>query len=177
MHAFESEILPAVVAAAQARFQGHRDRDEKVQACRVVAFLGYRSLAARGKDVTLPCLIFYTLRHVNGGRHGIREQYKKDTLSHRAQKLGGFTVGALEESMTAQLALDPAPQAILNLDLPGFRAILTETQQKVAEMALQGFSGVEIAQAVGLTTGRVSQLRRQIVEKWDSYQGAANGAA
>jgi DNA-binding CsgD family transcriptional regulator len=43
---------------------------------------------------------------------------------------------------------------------------MTEMESRVAALALDGLSGVQIAERLGRTQGRVSQLRRQVVERW-----------
>ena len=56
------------------------------------------------------------------------------------------------------------------MDFGELLAALNPKEFEVAELSILGFSGKEIAERMGLSPGRVSQLRRQVWEKWQAQQ-------
>ena len=60
----------------------------------------------------------------------------------------------------------PAAQAAHREQWQRLEAALTPQEGNVARLALEGLSGVEIAERLGRTQGRVSQLRRQAAGRW-----------
>jgi DNA-directed RNA polymerase specialized sigma24 family protein len=64
---------------------------------------------------------------------------------------------------------NPADIAALRIDFAAWWPTLTAQQQFVFVRAIGGESTPEIAEALGVSKGRVSQIRRALVESWERF--------
>jgi hypothetical protein len=152
-------------------------------------------LVQKGKDpAQFPSVLAcYAARAVRSGRRLARMDRPRDVLSPRAQQLHGFTVQslplstrtsheALYSSPQGQRRLDafeerlrdntitPVPdQVCFRLDFPAWVRTRTERDRRVIEDLMAGERTMDVADKHGLTTGRISQLRRDFLEDWTRF--------
>jgi len=181
--AFE-EILPAIKKIASyafRRFPRWR-RSELVADVVAAAYAGFVRLVERG----LQCLIYpsalakFAIRRVRVGRQVGQKQNVNDVLSAYAQRARGFCVEQLPtviaqrgwDALTYDGRANPSEVAALRLDLHHWLRQLTRTKRLVALRLAIGDTTSEVAKRVGLTCGRVSQLRRELNDSWNKFQAA-----
>jgi hypothetical protein len=182
-HAFEI-ILPSIKRIASYAFRHVRrwQRAELVADVVAAAYTAFVRLVERG----LECLIYpsalakYAIRRVRIGRQVGQKQNINDVLSTYAQRRRGFSVEQLPlaianrdwHELTADRRADPSEVAALRLDLQEWLCRLTHMKRKVALRMAIGDSNAEIARLLGLSSGRISQLRRELKVSWDTFQSA-----
>jgi len=65
-----------------------------------------------------------------------------------------------------------ADQAAVNIDFPAWLATLSATKQRAARLLVEGHSTGAAATLVGVSPGRISQLRKELADDWrDFYAG------
>jgi len=115
-------------------------------------------------------LVFYvTLKE--GLRHYYREEQRKRregkrvamSLDEVADTASG--AGSLHESMGAPASLDVADDDTQVLDLDELFTSLTKREREVADLLAEGHEQTSIAELLGLTPGRISQLVSQLRPK------------
>lgn len=69
-----------------------------------------------------------------------------------------------------------ADQAALRVDLPSWLATLSRRNRRIAWNLACGATTSEVARQFGLSAGRVSQLRGELVRSWHDFHGEEIGA-
>ena len=175
-----ASLLPRLRRYAGARFRhlNPADREEAVAEVVAYAFASFVRLVRRGKDPTAFPVTFadFACRAVAGGRGLGRRPSARDRLA-AGRPAGRPTVRRLDDPMPGggwwrDVALDrrvgvPA-QAAFNLDFPAWLASLPAVKRRVAELLARGHRTGEAAARVGVTPGRVAQLRRELAASWSA---------
>jgi hypothetical protein len=180
-------ILPQVQLHATIFFRHLRcphTREDAVAETLAVVWAWYRRLVERGRDPSLfvATLATYATRHVRSGRKLCGQEPSKDVLSPLAQAQHGFAVGKLPEweslstnPLTDALAdntkTPPDEAACFRIDFPCWRASLSDRDQRVTEDLMLGERTLDVARKHRLSPGRVSQLRRELLEDWRLFCG------
>ena len=162
--AFLAQVLPRVLTHGRVYFRHLRCPHQRADAVAEMVALAWRwhlRLAERGKDAAqFPTAIAtFAARAVRSGRRLAGMDRAKDVLSPLAQQRTGFAVGKLPDC------------SALRLDLPRWLATLGTRDRRIAlDMAL-GYRTQELAAAYRLSAPRISQLRRQLHQSWQQFQG------
>ena len=185
LHAGFLATLPRVELHAAIFFRDVRcpqQRDDCVAETVAVAWMGYRSLARRGKDAGRSPAARASLaaRHVKAGRRLCGQEPAKDALSPLAQARHGFAVQALPVYST--LSANPLTDALIDntrspvdeqvccrLDFPTWLGGLGERNRRLAEDMALGHRTRDLARAYGVCPSRVSQLRREFCRDWLAF--------
>jgi hypothetical protein len=161
--------------------------------CEAVA-LAWRSfvrLAQRGKDATQfpSALATMVVRAVRSGRRLAGQERSRDVMSAAAQRMHAFRVEELLPPSAAYERLKSEPlgqrlhdafeerlrdntqspvldQVVFRLDFRDWLATLSDRNRQVVDELMAGEGTGEVARKVGLSPGRVSQLRRQFEGDW-----------
>ncbi len=173
------------------RYAGHvfrrcrpDDRDDLISETVARMWLSFIRLSRRGKDprkLFRPLLRFCVLavkddRRV-GGRRNTRE------LCHRARR-DGIRLCSLEdrhvesgslwkEILAESRAFSPAQTAAARLDIEAWLRLQSRRNRSIANLLAVGESTSSVAAMFRLSCARVSQLRRELKESWDEFQGTA----
>jgi hypothetical protein len=169
------------------------DREEAVAESVAVAFAAQTRLATRGRNGVRDfpnALVSFAVRSATAGRL-VGGTSSTDVLSPLARRKRGFQVESLSR-LAAGNAMGPAgrhqmdvldvrlrdntrtavpDQAAFRIDFPSFLDKLSPRDRALAEFLALGHSGRDSADQFGLTAGRVSQLRRIWLERWQQSQG------
>jgi hypothetical protein len=103
-----------------------------------------------------------------------------EVLSRYAQERRGFRVERLHHSASDRawrevLVEDPratpAEVALTRVDFEDWLATLSPRQRTLANSLAEGHTVTELAAQFRLSVGRVSQLRRELAESWDTFHG------
>jgi hypothetical protein len=121
----------------------------------------------------------------------ILPQRAKDALSPVAQRRRGFAVGRLPDVSTLNgnplfdalhdNTRSPVPEQVaFRFDFPAWLTSLGPRNRSIAQDMAQGLCTGELADAYGLSPARVSQLRREFHQSWQTFCGdrpASDGSA
>ena len=180
---FTDRIMPAVEKLAKQRFARNHDRDEKVQSATCLAWKAYRELRIQNKqDRIFPSIIAdFACRHARDGREVGGNLNCRDVLSPRCQRRNGFSVTGfgnvhelppeLHEAL-GQHDRSPVPdQVAFRVDFPRWLRTIPSKARKTARMLMMGHGTGKVSRMVGISPGRVSQLRRELLESWCQFLG------
>jgi hypothetical protein len=181
-HQFVTIIKPVVERWARANF---RD-DEQVAEAVGMSWKWFLSLSRRGKDGTrFPGAIARrAVCAVRAGRRVVRSLSARDALSTVAQQRHGFTVSRLPDYETLSVnpftealaehgQADPADHAAFRCDWPRFLNQQSERDVRMAEQLGMGEKATVVAGKIGVSPGRLTQLRQRLMRRWHEFHGEA----
>jgi hypothetical protein len=186
-------------------FRGLRcpaQRDDAVADTVALAWRWFARLVARGKDPSAfpSALATFAARAVYDGRRVCGRESDQDALSPRARRRRGFAVQRLpastarphderygapcgqrhqdewEEALADNTRTPPDEQAAFRLDFPAWLLTHTDRNRRVIGDLMRGERTKEVGEKYGLTPGRISQLRRELMNDWRRFRGEAGGA-
>jgi hypothetical protein len=195
LHVVFVALLPRIERHGAVYFRHIKDPCQKEELIAEAVGLAWKwcvRLSQRGKDVRkFPSAIAsFAARAVGSGRRLCGQEKSKDVLSLLAQRWHGFRLEALPTSTCArheghysavhgqdrQDAFEerlgdnrqtPVPdQAAFRIDFPAWLDTLSRRDCQVIEALMDGERTTDVAAAIGLSPGRVSQLRREFHDDW-----------
>jgi hypothetical protein len=193
------KLLPAIQTHARISFRHlpATDRAEAVAEATAAAFLNYESAQRRGKThaVNQNMLATYAVRHVKDGRHvGGSRDGKRDVLSRKAQRAGGFKVYSLggkhEQVYNCLSAPDqpvwrdhllhdrrtPVPdQVAFRCDWSTFLAQQTDRVRQMIGLLAAGHRRCDVAEKFGITPSAITQRMDRVKREWKHFQDGGNG--
>jgi hypothetical protein len=183
--------LPAMTEAIRfhARRWPRRLRGDAVEAARAACWLAWRGLLARGRDpltVGVTAIAFNACRYVRNGRQfGCGTPGRAtDVLDPQVCRRHGLRLVSLDEVEAADswrewLACDnrvgPADEAAFRLDFAAWLESLPSRMRQIAVLLAAGHEGLVVARTVGVSPGRVCQLRPELERSWGEFQRQAEG--
>lgn len=97
-------------------------------------------------------------------RHGVSEERIAKTLA--------VDVAAIRRKAVVEDPKTPPPdQAAFRVDFPAWLDSLTKRSRKITLALARSESTTEVAKRFRVTSGRVSQLRRELAENWEEFVG------
>jgi hypothetical protein len=190
-------LVPRIEAQARCRFRGipcPNKRDDQVAEAVALAWSWFLNLHRRGKDPARFPGTFGALvaRAVASGRRLSGMEKANDVMSSRAhfrgvivERLPNSTRNSIEalamprgqklqdalEERLRDNTLTPVPdQVAFRIDWPAFFATLTDRDRKLADFLAQGHSGTAAAARFGISSARVTQLRKHWRRNWLRYE-------
>jgi hypothetical protein len=193
-------ILPAIRTHASIYFRGLRcpgKRDDAVAETVAVAWKWHLRLAERGKDATrFPCaLASLAARHVRCGRRLCGQEKGEDCLSSLAQAQHGFRLeplphstcrdreslygnthgqhyaDAFEERLGDNTQTPVLDQVVFRCDFKDWLGGLPPRDRLVVAALMAGERAGDVAGKFGVSPGRVSQMRRELMLGWRRFVG------
>lgn len=177
-------LLPDVERYARHVFRRCRESDREELISEMVArvWLGFVRLSARGRDpkqVFSPLLRFSVLAVKDGRRVGTRKNSRE--LCHRARR-DGLCICSLEDRddrsrspwkaiIAEARAFSPADAAAARLDIEAWLRSETVRKRAVANALAVGERPSAIAARFRVSCARISQLRNELRESWERFQG------
>ena len=126
-------------------------------------------------------LAWYAIRQLREGRRVGSKLNVRDLCSPYAQQRKGITVEQLdrydrEEGCWSEILVEdptstPADLAATRIDFPAWLETLSSRDRKIALKLAVGESTGRTARQFRLSNARISQLRRELKEAWDAFQG------
>ena len=186
------QMLPQIVRNARHAFQDlpaetRQDAITEVVAdCTVaVARLSERKMLALAYPT--PLSLFAIEQYFDGRRVG-NKTASGDVYSQQARERGGFAVchlgtpreqrsGGWQEQLVENRQTTPADLACFRLDLPRWLESLPSRDREIAELLMTGETTAQTARQFRITSGRVSQLRRELRNRWQKFHGELDGLA
>jgi hypothetical protein len=179
-------LLPVI--RDQLRFLLRKLRpDEKAEAmaeCVAHVTLAYQKLYEQGKVnvAYATSLATYAVKQYFAGRRVGTPLNSDDITSPWAQKRRGFRVSSLDrrapngdwkEVVVEDGRASPAEVAASRIDIEEWLDELPRLKRGVAETLGTGETTTATANQFAVTPGRISQLRKELGESWDSFQAQA----
>ena len=184
-HADFLEMLPAIEQRARIglRHLGAEAREEAMQEVVANTLVAYLRLVELGKaDLAYPnVLAQYAVAHALGGRKVGGRLNVRDVMSSYAQQKKDFGVdrldcydqntGGWKEILVEDRRATPADVAASRIDFAAWLRSLSKRYRKIAMALAVGETTAKVAKMFRLSRGRVSQLRRELLESWQVFQG------
>ena len=197
---FLSILMPKIESHGQIQFRHIRCADTRQECIGEMLALSWMwciRLVQRGKDPTQfpSVLASFAARAVRSGRRLCGQLKAKDVLSERAQKQKGFRVENLSHSsctsferlhrVRGQQHLDtfeerlrdnrqtPVPEQVaFRCDFPAWLADRSDRDQQIILDMLREESTSALARKYGVSSARISQLRREYHQDWQAFENA-----
>jgi len=185
-------ILPRIEARARWFFRDltcHQRRADAVAETIALSWNWFLNLARRGKDATAFAagLAALASRAVRSGRRLGGNERTRDALSSVAQARHGFSVerlpavstlcGNVWDDALADNSQSAVPdQVSFRIDFPRWRRKQSPRNRRIIDDLVVGERTRAVARRHGLTSGRISQLRRHLHGDWERF-GAESSAA
>ena len=103
--------------------------------------------------------------------------FKVVSLDSNDQFIPGSLVGTWKEWLACDHRVGPADEACFRLDFSAWLAGLREQKRRVAELLTEGHEPGLVACIVGVSPGRITQLRHELEASWGAFQGGATPVA
>jgi hypothetical protein len=179
------QALPVIETHARIAFRRLPavDREEGVQEAASAACVNYHALAHCGRlQVATPSTAAtLAVRHVRNGRHvGGHQDGAQDVLSSVAQRRHGVCVrrlspgsnlGELRDLLIADRRVDIPSTVAFRLDFSHWLSTFTRRHKRIITMLADGHRPSVVAERLGLSAGRITQLRQHFERTWLRFQG------
>ena len=181
------EILPQLQQQAHFAFRDEpaSRRQELVAETIANCWVAFARLVERGLiDVVYPTpLVQYAIRQVRDGRRVGSKLSSKDVSSEYAQRRRTFVLKTLDlfdhdrqewkEVLVEDRHAGPADTAASRLDFADWLRLLPRRLRRIAETLATGETTKKAAKRFHVSPGRISQLRRELNQNWQDFQGGA----
>lgn len=178
-------MLPDIERYARAAFcsLNRSERDEAVQEVIANTLVSYARLDEQGRaDVAnWHSLARYAIRHYRCGRrtgtplnsHDVSSEYCRCRRGVRVQRLDSYDVqeDVWREALVEDRTCTPSDLAASRIDFAAFLSTLSTRNRQIAEILASGESTDGVARLFRLSRARVSQLRRELYQAWQQFQG------
>ena len=163
-------------------------REDLVAEAVALAWRYYLGLVRRGKDPAafVTTLALRAAQAALAGRRVVGAEKVKDVLSPLARLRGRVRVERLgdracdrpartpgdpvgEELVAADPRVSVPDQAAFRVDFPRFRGGLTDKARAALDLLAMGWGTGAAAARLGVSAGRVSQLRRELADGWAAF--------
>ncbi len=179
------QMLPQIVRNARRAFKDLPAEMRQDAIAEVIAncTVAVARLAERKRlDLAYPTpLSLFAIRQYFDGRRVGNKIASRDVYSQQARDRGGYELrylgtpreqrsGGWREQLVENRRTTPADLACFKLDFPRWLATYSDRHRLVIELLGLGYGTGEVANRIGVTHARVSQLRRQFRDDWSAFQ-------
>jgi hypothetical protein len=179
------ELLPAIQDQAEFAFRRVPSdaREELVAETIASAYGMFRSLCRQGNasQAFATPLCKFAVRRVRDGRRLGSQTNGNDLLSTQCQRRNGVVVqplyreepgnGGWREIVVEDWRSGPDEIAATRIDFAAWLKTLSRRDRKIAERLAVGESTGTVARTFRISSGRISQLRREFFEGWHKFVG------
>jgi hypothetical protein len=184
-HAGFVAMMPTIARHASLACKGfNKDaREEFIQEVLCNALVAYKRLYDQGKvELAYPTVLaMYGVRQAFDGRKVGGKLNVNDVASAYAQKRKGFKVERLDhydpqndewrQVLVEDRHTGPAETAAVRLDFEVWLRTLGRRDRGIALRLATGETTLATAREFGVSPGRISQLRRELMDSWEAFQG------
>lgn len=181
-------ILPLIERQARAAFRTFDAESREDAAAEVIAnaMCAYHRLHVRGElQRAFPVsLTRYAIAQYFSGRRVGASQKSGDLLSANIKSKSRCNPRGLRDANASECLWQDAlvdnrrttipAQVAFRLDFPRWLGRLTPRDRWAAERLALGYSTSEVAQELSVSSGRISQLRRELAESWYAFTSASS---
>jgi hypothetical protein len=179
------EMLPTLLRVIRHRLrnQPRRDREELAAEALAAAFAMYVNLVRRGKEaMAYPTpLGTYGVRQAIDGRQMGSGTNVLDISSRCCQQRKGVSVTSLDrydqkdedwrEIVVEDRHCGPAEVVATKVDFEDWLAELSPKQRRIAKTLATGETTKKAARKHRVSPGRISQIRRELMARWNEFIG------
>jgi hypothetical protein len=179
------EMLPQIREQARHAFRNEQPERREDLLAEVIAncWVAFVRLMDRGlDDVIYPTpLVQYAIKQVRDGRRVGNKLNSKDVSSGYAQRRKSFVLKTLDlfddakqewkEVLVEDKHAGPADTAASRLDFADWLRLLPRRLRRIAETLAKGETTKTTAKRFRVSPGRISQLRRELQQNWQDFQG------
>ena len=180
-----SRLLPEIQQNIAFRYRHLKPelREDRTAEAVALAFEMFVRLVQRDKAEVAYAgpLANYAARQVLNGRQCGSPLNVGDITSHYSQQQTGIRGRSLhrfngeseswQELVVEDRGAGPADVAVTRIDFRDWLQTLSEKKRQVAEILASGETTQAVANRLQLSAGRISQLRRELMEAWNEFQG------
>ena len=178
-------MLPAIATHSRISFRhlAPEARDEAVAECLANALVAYARLVELDKvSLAYPTVLArYAVAQVKDGRRVGGHLNVRDVSSVYCQRQKGVIVERLdrydqEEDAWQEILVEdkhagPAEVAAIRMDFAAWLRTLPSRLRRIAKVLAAGKNTNTVARTFGVSAGRVSQIRKELHQAWQEYQG------
>jgi DNA-binding NarL/FixJ family response regulator len=177
------QILPAIRSQAAAAFRkaDPAAREEAIQEVVANTLVAYARLVDQDKVqlAFAPSLAGYAIAQVRAGRKVGSRLNVRDVSSAYCRAKKGVRLESLDQQVSEEWMeitaesrrATPAEIATIRIDFTDWLATLTPRNRRLAERLAAGETTSAAACALGVSRGRISQLRAELRNAWHFFQG------
>ncbi len=183
-------MLPLIREQASHAFRTEDPERREDLIAEIVAncWVSYVRLIDRGREEAIYAtpLVRFAIRQTRDGRRVGNPSNIQDIGSEYAQRRRGFSVQSLDhldretgewrEILVEDRHAGPAETAAARIDVGEWFAQLPSRQRRIAKTLANGETTSKTARKFRLTSGRISQLRREFARSWSEFQSDADAA-
>jgi hypothetical protein len=185
--AFET-MVPTIrrIALYRFRYAPRWRREELISDVIALAYFAFARLVERGKAARAypTALADFAIRQAQDGRRIGCRQNVRDVMSCYAQRRKGFSVqplphkapGADWEELLQDRKANPAEIAACRIDFCEWLVRLKRFKRQVALRLAGGATTGEAARYFRVSQARISQLRNELHQDWNKFQGVQEAA-
>ncbi len=184
------ELLPAIEqqAVVAFRYSPPSEREDLIAETVANAFCAYSRLVDRGMaDVAYATpLACYAIKQIRSGRRVGSKLNVRDATSEYCQLAKGIRIERLdrfdpEEQGWQEIVVEdrhagPADIAAMRIDFAAWLKTLAPRLRRIAKTLAAGETTSGVARRFGVSRGRVSQIRRELMQAWAAFQGEVAAA-
>ncbi len=184
-------MLPAIVSQARVAFRGLDPEKREDATAEIVAstFAAYARLVELDKEqlaYATPLAQFAIRQYHDGRRVGaklnvrdVSSRYCQRSKHVRLESLHRFNSdeGQWREIVVEDKKAGPAEIAATRIDFAAWLKSLRPRMRRLANILATGESTANVARKFGVSNGRVSQLRRELMGRWDIFTADRPAAA
>ena len=178
-------MLPAIRRTLRIAFRHLRreDREEAIQEATANVCVALARLVQQGRSERAYATVLarFAAAQVSSGRQVATPLNGQEILSRYAQYKQGFHVAGLErycvqdrvwrEAVVADSRTPIPVQVWFRIDFPEWLKKLSRRKRRIALALAAGNCPSEVASRFSLSRGRISQLRKELMESWSAFQG------
>jgi len=178
-------MLPQIRNQARFAYREEPPSDHQELLAETIAncWVAFARLLDRGlEDVIYPTpLVQYAIRQVRGGRRVGGKLNANDVSSEYCQRRKHFALSSLDqydeqqeqwkEVLVEDKHAGPAETAASRLDFADWLRKLPKRLRRIAETLATGETTQTTARRFRVSPGRISQLRRELQQAWEAFQG------
>ena len=160
------DVYPVVLRRCRLIRATPEEKEELTAEAVCVALAGFRSLERRGKTVSPKSIAYYAIRRACSGRKVATSDSKRDAMrkvTHDVENLPENLIHCLASGES------PADEAIVRIDFPAFLKTVGSKKRRACGMFLSGQTTPEVSRRIRISPGRVSQIRRELVEGYHAF--------
>ena len=156
-------VYPVILGYCRKALRGCCDREELTAEAIAVAYLGWLAIQKSGKTVSPLSIAFYAVKRARSKRRTFSPNCTKDaTRLPRRSVHADFFLELAGDS-------DPVEEAALRVDFPAYLDTLPRMKRRACALFLDGERTKNVARRLRVSPGRVSQVRRELVDGWTLY--------
>lgn len=148
---------------AERVFSRRRERDELIADAEAWA---WEFAQTAGPRATLPSIAWYAVKRVTSKRRFRGSSRSIDHPRHRPQ----WSVSGMDVADYSRSGDNPSLIVMAKLDTAAWLQTLTARHKAITLLYAAGWRTEEIAELFGVTSGRISQIRKELLDLWQEFQ-------